>query len=266
MKRIIALFEQWSAQQLADQIEAAVSGWGTDEESLVDAIKQIKDKATLWQVNKILKSSDKYSYASVRKAVDGELGTFDSDEKEAIYSHLKSIGSNSEDDDDELTAKLTPDQVIDQIIPRVKQHEGVKPAVYKDSKGIPTIGVGFNLTRADSVEKLKAVGANALAVKAGRAKLSEEQIDTLLKQDLKNAKDAAIQLIPNFTSLPPKVQGVLIEMVFNLGKVGLSEFKNFLANIQARNFKQAAIEMLDSAWAKQVGQRANTLSDIMKTA
>lgn len=263
-KRIIALFEQWSAQQLADQIEAAVSGWGTDEESLVDAVKQITDKATLWQVNKILKSSDKYSYASVRKAVAGELGAFDSDEKSAIYAHLKSIGSNSEEDDDETA--MTPDQVIDQIIPRVKQHEGVKPAVYKDSKGIPTVGVGFNLTRADSVQKLKAVGANATAVKAGRAKLSEEQINTLLKQDLKTAKDAAIQLIPNFTSLPAKVQGVLIEMVFNLGKAGLSEFKNFLANIQARNFKQAAIEMLDSAWAKQVGQRANTLSDIMKTA
>jgi GH24 family phage-related lysozyme (muramidase) len=60
--------------------------------------------------------------------------------------------------------------------------------------------------------------------------------------------------------------GVLTEMVFNLGKTGLSEFKNFLAHIKQRDFDAASEEMLRSAWAKQVGDRAKTLAAVIKSA
>lgn len=265
MGKLIALFEAWSVKQIADQINAAVSGMGTDEAKLVNAVKQIKDKSTLWQVNNIMKSSDNYAYASVRKAVDGELGGYDETEKKAIYAHLKSLGS-TDDESDNVKPKPSPDQVITSIIPRVKQHEGVKPKKYIDSRGIPTVGVGFNLTRQDSTALLKSVGANAAAVKAGQASLTQAQMDELLKHDLKVAKDSAVRLVPNFAVHPAAVQGVLIEMVFNLGEKGLSEFKNFLANVKAKNYKQASVEMLDSAWASQVGDRSKTLSNIMRNA
>jgi lysozyme len=55
-------------------------------------------------------------------------------------------------------------------------------------------------------------------------------------------------------------------MVFNLGKKGLSEFKNFLTHINRKNFDAASEEMLRSAWAKQVGNRAQTLADIIKSS
>jgi lysozyme len=67
-------------------------------------------------------------------------------------------------------------------------------------------------------------------------------------------------------ALPTQVQGVLTEMVFNLGKTGLSEFKNFLAHIKQRDFDAASEEMLRSAWAKQVGDRAKTLAAVIKSA
>ena len=67
----------------------------------------------------------------------------------------------------------------------------------------------------------------------------------------------------DLTKHPAGVQGVLIEMTFNLGAQGLSEFKNFLSAVKSKNYKVAAKEMLKSAWSKQVGNRAQTLSKIV---
>jgi lysozyme len=142
------------------------------------------------------------------------------------------------------------DPVIDSIRDRVIDHEGKRNTVYKDSRGIPTIGVGFNLNREDSNALLTQVGANPEQIKRGQSKLSNKQINTLLNKDLKKSKEDAKQLVKNFTSLPREVQGVLIEMVFNLGKFGLAKFKKFLDYINKKDWKKASIEMLDSDWSK----------------
>lgn len=157
------------------------------------------------------------------------------------------------------------DPVIDSIRDRVIDHEGKRNTVYKDSRGIPTIGVGFNLNREDSNALLTQVGANPGQIKRGQSKLSNKQINTLLNKDLKKSKEDAKQLVKNFTSLPREVQGVLIEMVFNLGKFGLAKFKKFLDYINKNDWKKASIEMLDSDWSKQVGRRSKTLSNIISS-
>jgi lysozyme len=55
-------------------------------------------------------------------------------------------------------------------------------------------------------------------------------------------------------------------MVFNLGKAGLAKFNKFLKYILSNKYKEASTEMLDSEWAGQVKNRANTLSQIIKSA
>ena len=166
----------------------------------------------------------------------------------------------------ELPTEEVSDPVIDSIRDRVIDHEGKRNTVYKDSRGIPTIGVGFNLNRQDSNALLTQVGANPGQIKRGQSKLSNKQINPLLNKDLKKSKEDAKQLVKNFTGLPSEIQGVLIEMVFNLGAKGLSEFNTFLLHIASKNFKAASKEMLNSSWAKQVGNRAITLSNIVKSA
>lgn len=158
------------------------------------------------------------------------------------------------------------DPIIDSIVDRVIDHEGLEPKVYKDSKGIPTIGVGFNLNRTDSNDLLKSVGANPSKIKSGKEALNDKQIRKLLKYTLKEAKDDVNSLVKNFTSLPKSVQGVLIEMTFNLGLRGLSQFKKFLQYVEKKQWDKASKEMLNSYWSKQVGQRAVKLSNIIKSA
>ena len=263
--RSILLFEAWSVSQIADTINLAVAGMGTDEEKLLSAVLQLADRQSVISLNQLMTGSDKYAYKTIADVINGELGYFDEDVLNQLMDHLTKIGAA-----DLLSAVAMPvtppEQVIAEIIPRVKQHEGVKPKVYRDSGGILTVGVGFNLNRQDSTQRLKEVGANYVKIKSGQASLTDEQMSKLLIQDLTTAQKDAVTLVQNWNALPTSVQGVLIEMTFNLGKKGLSEFKNFLGYINTQNFDKAADEMLNSSWARQVGNRAKTLSGIIKNA
>lgn len=269
----LKLFESWinealTADQIAAQIQAASAGMGTDEEALTSAIRSIPDAASLVKVNQALKAGHAdqqkaWAYPSVGDAITGELGIMDTGYKTQIMTHIKNI--RAEQYLNSFKAPPPPtDPVIASIKDRVIRHEGSKSFKYLDSRKIPTIGVGFNLNRGDASLQLKKVGANPEKVKAGKSPLTQDQINALLFTDLKQAKVNAQELVPNMEALPSQVQGVLTEMVFNLGKSGLSEFKNFLAHIKQKNFDAASEEMLKSAWAKQVGNRAKTLADIIK--
>ena len=50
-------------------------------------------------------------------------------------------------------------------------------------------------------------------------------------------------------------------MSFNLGITRLLKFKKFLTALEVKNWDNAAVEMMDSRWAKQVGPRAVRLKD-----
>jgi len=161
----------------------------------------------------------------------------------------------------------TPISNNDDIYNRVKEHEGVRNSVYKDSRGNLTIGVGFNLNRSDANKRLKSVGADPKLIRSGKGKLTDKQVDTLYKEDLNKAKISAKKLVlKTWDELPKGVQGALTEMAFNLGEGGLSEFKNTLGYIEEKRFKLAAQSMLKSKWARQIGDRAKTLANIIGNA
>ena len=50
-------------------------------------------------------------------------------------------------------------------------------------------------------------------------------------------------------------------MCFNMGAPRLSKFKKFIAAVNDGNWSTAAVEMMDSRWATQVGKRAERLRD-----
>jgi len=55
-----------------------------------------------------------------------------------------------------------------------------------------------------------------------------------------------------------------MDMAFNMGVPRLCKFKKMWAAIYAGDYNTAAIEMLDSRWATQVGTRAIKLSKAME--
>jgi lysozyme len=69
-----------------------------------------------------------------------------------------------------------------------------------------------------------------------------------------------------FWALPEIAQRVLVDMRFNLGGAGFRKFKKMIAAINANDFMTAALEMKNSRWSNQVGNRAKTLIQMMLKA
>jgi lysozyme len=61
-----------------------------------------------------------------------------------------------------------------------------------------------------------------------------------------------------------KAHEILIEMVFQLGKNGVSKFRNMWKCLSELNYVGASYEMLDSRWAKQTPNRAKAMAKTMK--
>ena len=130
------------------------------------------------------------------------------------------------------------------LIDQLRIHEGVEKTVYNDSEGIPTIGVGRNLRDRG---------------------LSDDEIDYLLSNDIDIVVDELDKVMPWWKDLDEVRQRVLCDLVFNLGMPRFSGFKKSISYMKQQMWDQAAYELLDSKWARQVGRRAQTLSEMMRT-
>lgn len=148
----------------------------------------------------------------------------------------------------------------------IKDHEGYRPQVYKDSVGKPTIGIGFNLTRPDARALIKQVGADYDQVLTGKQLLNDKQINTLFELSLRTAYKDAEKFIPDLFNQPRNVKLALIDLAFNLGYDRLSKFKNTKAHLIAGDYNKAANELMNSKWAGQVKRRAQNLAKLLVTA
>ena len=73
-----------------------------------------------------------------------------------------------------------------------------------------------------------------------------------------------MSFLERFDTLSTNRQNVLVNMAFNLGIYGLLRFKKMLLAVEKQDWDEAANQMLDSRWSKQVGNRSKELADIMR--
>lgn len=170
-------------------------------------------------------------------------------EKESVPTNMPSVATTSP----------IPQDVYDMI----ERHEGKRNTVYLDTKGIPTIGIGYNLTNPDAKSRLEAVGADPNEVLKG-SPLTDKQIYTLFKEDVERAKKDAETFLPNFNEQPEVVQNILINMSFNMGLNTLSQFKSFREALLNKDYDAASKSMEKSKWYGQVGNRSKELVSLIK--
>lgn len=148
---------------------------------------------------------------------------------------------------------------------QLKSDEGLRLKVYKDTKGIDTVGYGFNLQEPANKAAFKQVtGFDVLDARGGKA-ITQEHADALLDVTVKSAEADTRKLIPGFDSHDPKVQDALTNFVFNLGLPKASEFTNTLAAINRGDGKAAAANIRRSLYYKQVGQRGERVARAIET-
>jgi lysozyme len=145
-------------------------------------------------------------------------------------------------------------------------HEGNRLSVYTDSRGIFTIGVGFNLEAADAPHICGLFGIDYAGILYGTIDLTQAQVDEIFQYQLSMVIGQAMQIFPTFATMPDAVQAVICDQIFDLGLAGFTEFKNEIASLKAGNYTQAAKDALDSEWAKQVPTRAADDARLLEAA
>ena len=136
------------------------------------------------------------------------------------------------------------------LVDDLMHDEGLRLAAYPDpqSGGDPwTIGYGH--TGAD--------------VTAGTVWTRSEAADTLI-EDIAIAQSELDEKLPWWRTLDDVRQDVMVEMAFNLGVDGLLGFQRTLAAIEVARWATASADMLLSAWAGEVGDRAARLATMMR--
>jgi lysozyme len=143
---------------------------------------------------------------------------------------------------------------IKQFREELKRDEGVKNEVYLDHLGLPTCGIGHLITEWDT-EYNAEVGTP----------VSEERVNELFEKDLATTIDECRLIYNDFDVLPVKVQHIVANMMFNMGRPRLSRFHKMKKAVDNRDWFEAAYEMTDSKWAKQVPERAMRLVQEMQS-
>ena len=132
---------------------------------------------------------------------------------------------------------------MNDLLKRIKEHEGFRPDVYKCSEGFDTIGWGFAIK--DLV-------------------LDKDIADMILERKVMALINRVRKRFDWLDSVPPEVQGVLVEMSYQMGLSGVCKFKKALHAMQMCQWELGAKELLDSRWAKQTPNRAKELSEIIR--
>lgn len=129
------------------------------------------------------------------------------------------------------------------LVDLIKEDEGLRLKPYRCTAGKLTIGYGHNIEDNG---------------------IPEHIAEALLDYDLDVADEELRDNLPFYWQLSEVRKAVLVSMCINLGWPRLSGFEKMIAALEARAYETAAYEMLDSRWARQVGNRAKRLAWMMQ--
>lgn len=128
---------------------------------------------------------------------------------------------------------------MSELIERIKKHEGFVGYAYKDTEGFDTIGYGTKLP------------------------LSDKEAHVLLTMRLNDMTNELRKREPFVDNLPEDKQEVIFEMCYQMGVGGVLGFKKMWNALKGKDYLEAGAQMLNSKWANQTPNRANSLYKLM---
>ena len=142
---------------------------------------------------------------------------------------------------------------IDVLRKELELDEGVKYEIYNDHLGYATFGIGHLVIDSDP-EHGQEIGTA----------ISKDRVIEAFNSDVQIVLADCEQLYYGFNVLPEEVQLIIANMMFNMGRPRLSKFKGMKAGVDSQDWGKAADEMIDSAWYRQVPNRAGRLVKRMR--
>ena len=133
------------------------------------------------------------------------------------------------------------------LFQRIELHEGRRLCPYEDSLGNLTVGVGHLLRRPAMMECW-----------------THARVDHVFAADVRAARRyARLDAGDSWLGLPRLQRDVLTELAFQLGGRGLAMFTRMLGAISARDYEQAAADLLASRLARQTPARTRELACLL---
>ena len=137
---------------------------------------------------------------------------------------------------------------LEKLREQLEIDEGVKYEVYKDHLGYATFGIGHLITAHDP-ENGWSVGTD----------VDEYRVQEAFEDDVQGVISDCEKLYVQWEHLPEEAKQIIANMMFNMGRTRLSKFKGMKRGVDSRDWNAAADEMVDSAWYRQVTNRADRL-------
>lgn len=137
---------------------------------------------------------------------------------------------------------------FDKALGLVKEAEGFEPLPYRCTAGKLTQGYGRNL-------EVYPLSEEEEATLNEDGSVSEEVAEKWAYNELLNC-ELRLTNAPSFKECNDIRKAVLLDMAFNIGFNGLMKFRKMHSAIIEHDWLQAGLEMKDSAWYAQVGNRS----------
>lgn len=140
---------------------------------------------------------------------------------------------------------------MDKLVKMLRRHEGEvktngRHLAYRCPAGYWTIGIGRNIDP-----------ENGLG-------LSDDEVDYLLSNDITRVIKELGSAFPWFSDLDEARRDAMIDICFNVGLPRLKGFEKALEAMGRADYEKAADEFLNSKWARQVGNRAIEVTDMIR--
>ena len=127
---------------------------------------------------------------------------------------------------------------LNKLIERICENEGFKSKPYQCSEGVWTIGHGITY-------------------------LTEEESRRIVADRIAEKHLGLGGTLDWYDGLPPEVQGVILEMTFQMGTSGMLKFKKMIKAMVDKQWGLASEEMKDSKWYRQTPGRCERLAQIV---
>jgi len=151
---------------------------------------------------------------------------------------------------------------VKDLYEEISADEGKVLHAYLCSELHATVGIGHKILDTDPEKDLDIFGINWEEVPDDQY-ITEDRCYILFQEDVQIAISGCMKIYNNWDDLPQEVQHILVNMCFQLGQRGLSNFKQMGKAIEESDWGKASVEMMDSRWASQTPERAERLKDRM---
>jgi lysozyme len=141
--------------------------------------------------------------------------------------------------------------MYEELKEQIKEHEGFVPRTYKDSLGKRTIGFGHLVLDHEQFEEDK--------------EYTKEQLELVFEKDFEMSLNDANKILEG-KPVNHIARECVIELVFNIGMPRTKKFVKMLSALDREDYGEAAFQIMDSLYARQVPNRANAIATKMRSA